>query len=168
MDIAEWLGFFISIAAVLFLLIRFGREDAKRRRNPTEYERVQQSKQEQLKKILKSLHIETGQEEKQEDDEEDEDDEEQDDEELEEVGEKNIFVSPQPKENFHHKYQAQIIVAPTPPPSRRIDLLQTTKRKHVVETASVKGNARVKSILKHSSLKNAILLREILGPPKSL
>lgn len=56
MDISEWLGFIISMLALLILFLRRGREGLQRKANPEEYEE-KKKQHETLKGFLKSLDM---------------------------------------------------------------------------------------------------------------
>lgn len=57
MNFIEFLGFIISLAAMIFLTSKRFIEDRKRRLNPEEYARREEEQEENLRKFLKSMQM---------------------------------------------------------------------------------------------------------------
>lgn len=60
MSFVEFLGFVISVAAMIFLVIKRTYEERQRRKNPVEYARKEKEREENLRKFLKERGIDTG------------------------------------------------------------------------------------------------------------
>lgn len=63
MDIVQWIGFFISVLAILYLMIRQGRDIAERNRDPEGYRRRESEETRRMREMLKTLDIDLEEEE---------------------------------------------------------------------------------------------------------
>lgn len=66
MDIVQWIGFFISVLAILYLMIRQGRDVAERNRDPEAYRRRESEEARRMREMLKTLDIDLEEEEEEE------------------------------------------------------------------------------------------------------
>lgn len=129
MDIIQWIGFFISVMALFFLLTRNLKEVRQQQANPEEYQKKQRAKEMQLKKMLKTLDIDVEEEKI-----------------LQPVIKKPVIVTPK-------SYGME----PIRKPQKEAAIIQP-----------VKPSRGKKLIAKIQSPKEMIVLREMIGPPKSL
>lgn len=144
MDVVQWIGFFISVMAMFFLLSR-GKQQRHAEENPEAIEQARRDKEKHLRRMLKSLDIDV------------EDDEE------EKIPAKPSRRSPQVNTI------APVVKPPMPTVNARIESSQPAKRKSQRKVAIVqqRGASRGKKLLQHiHSPKDMIILRELIGPPK--
>lgn len=158
MEISEIIGMLISIAAILFLVIRPLWEARKEKRNPQEYAEAKRKKERRLKDFMKELDIDI-------------DDE---DEEIEEEVVRTKKVPPKrekEKPGYVHEHKA---VASTPKlfktPKRSTQELHQAKQMDVSHPEMRKERvSRGRSIINGlKSKKDMVILHDIIGPPKSL
>jgi hypothetical protein len=134
MDVTQWIGFFISILALLYLFLRPALDKVEQRRNPEELDKRRKAEELHLKQLMHSLGV---------------DSDDEDDDELEPtVIHKKRFVQPP-----QFKKAPSVKVKPAQPSAYHEQKVVTTQAMRLLERL-------------HSP-KDAILLREILGPPKS-
>lgn len=166
MNLIELLGFVIVLAAMAIIMFKRAYEDYKKRKNPEEYEEEERKKEEALKQFLKSLDIEV---------------------ETEEEAEAVIASEPPPppgrsvadefafERPLEERHQASAI-------EDRLFSVALDKRYEIprkrVATPSMRmpssrdayliegRSTHVWRLLKKGHLKDAILLREIIGPPR--
>lgn len=142
MDITQWIGFFISVMALLFLLTRNIKEVRQQRTHPEEYKKKQREQEHQLKKMLKDFDIDV------------------EDEEEEQIILKEQHVPKLPK--------MPVIIAPKTQ-AIKIENVQTSRRKTQVAKIIYSGPSKGQQILSRlHSPKEIIVLQELIGPPKSV
>jgi len=158
MDITEWIGFIISVFAILFLLIRTHKHDKRMSQNPEEYARRQRERDRELRKLLNI-----------EDKEEEEDDLDEDFDEVEEKNDQRYEnVLPVVPQTIINLKTTTNITPPRPGPIRRLDQIKykiskSSQAAFIIQDAPSKGH----KITKKVSSKEMIVMREIIGPPKS-
>lgn len=63
MDISQWVGFIISVLALLYLIFRGGRSAVYQQKHPEEYAKMQFEEERRLKELLHNLDIDIEEEE---------------------------------------------------------------------------------------------------------
>lgn len=158
MEISEIIGMLISIAAILFLVIRPLWLARQEKAHPQEYAEAKRKKERHLKKLMKSLDIDIDVEDDEEDVEE------------EEVAQKKPLKRGAEKPGYVHEQQT---IASTPTlfktPKRTTQALPRNKQTDVYQAKQSlrKGSRGSDLIHRLKSKKDMIILREIIGPPKS-
>lgn len=157
MTLIEFIGFVISLAAMIFLVIKHFWEQGQRRRYPEKYAEEQRKKEKLLSEFMKSLNL-------RENDDKDEEDEETITEEI----------------KYHPAAKR-----PSPPiptlPQKRKGSMSDSYREEIVSSTFLKGEAAAYDLNKkrrpsHASTilkslhtpKNMVIIKEIFGPPKSM
>ncbi len=155
MDISQLIGFIISAGALLFLFFRQFQTAKRRRENPEQYEQEQRRKEKHLKELMKSLDIET-------------DDEEE--------NERELPLQPKPVKIPHKVIKPALrhsAVAKVKPPIAHVGL-STHNRAALQSASAYKITHRNKpsrgSLLVHGlrSPQEMIIFQAIVGTPKSL
>jgi hypothetical protein len=187
MSLIEFIGFLISFAAMIFLLGKGVWDNRARRQNPEEYYRKVRTKEQNLKKFLKSLDVHT--------EDEDEDEDEIDEKEEAKAPAAKQAVPPSP---FQKPYQQRLLAEDQYHFQDRLDHYQTQtaidqrKLKIAIENrfkgdlsmnivsadlremndyhaiVSEKPSRANRLINRRSSRQEMILYQEILNPPLAL
>lgn len=142
MDFEEWIGLFISLAVLLFLFIRGRVEEHLKKTNPELYAQRKAQEEKRMQELYKILH-------------------------SEEEEEKPPLPKPKKKKSRH-----------APPPRHPQEMRGLTMQQLEDEDAAVyhayqiqqRGPVRVQALLASASgsLKNGVLLAEILNKPRAL
>lgn len=157
MDITEILGFLISLGAFLFVLIYPIWNERQRRKHPEEYEAAQQRKEKRLKTLLKSIDMKVP-----------------DEEESDEIIEVERIAPSSSSKKTHIQPRSQVFrhlqptfIAPTP---EKYDLGPRLQKKSMVYGVTGQDEiSRGRLLLEQQhSIQDVMILREIIGPPKSL
>lgn len=156
MTLIEFIGFVISLAAMIFLVIKHFWEQGQRRRYPEKYAEEQRKKEKLLSEFMKSLNL-------RENDDKDEEEEEE--------GMKTGAVKYRPA--------ATRQIPPIPPKLK--SSMSDSYREEIVSSSFLKGEAaaydlnkkrkpsRASTILRGlPTPKNMVIIKEIFGPPKSM
>lgn len=166
MTIPEFIGFLITLFALAFLFLKQLWDARERRKNPEKYEKKQLETEKRLKQFMKSLNIETH---------DDDDDEERKlalaiSRKLKPPQTKNTNSNAHQKQSRRPPSSPAAGVAPAPVTRHRLDALNLQmKAKGVIYSASKEQNSvAAKLIQQQKSMKDVILLREIIGPPRSV
>ena len=177
MNLIELIGFVIAMFALFFLYIKRMREEKWRKEHPEEYEKEQQRQAEAMRAFMREVGVEV----------DEEDTIEEEDEYYEEVVEppplpvtpkssRKTPTAPKPteiKEPLFPKHKTQV-----QPRHIEAELRARTKRfEEQLTSSSWKGKiehemkrkrpSRGKQSLKGKSLKQVIIGKEIIGPPKA-
>lgn len=128
MDFASWIGFIISVLALLYLFLKPSMESRERKKNPQEYDRRKREDERRLKELMHPFDLD--------------------------VEEEELEIRP----------IVQKKVKPPKPPVKPTKATESIHIYHPTKNMAPQIN-RMRKMLKHP--KNAILLREILGPPKA-
>lgn len=156
MDLTDWLGFIISAGAILFMVWRLGSEASRQRKNPGQYSREQRQKEHELREVFKAMGIEV------EDDEEDE---------IEHMRQRTKQQTRKKTPALPENKAVQKITSPTLPSIKRTEQTIRPRKysEHAVAHIIQKGPSRGKKLMgQFPSLKEMIILQEIIGSPKSL
>lgn len=158
MTLIEFIGFVISLAAMIFLIVKHFWEQGQRRRYPEKYAEEQRKKEKLLSEFMKSLNLS-------ENDDKDENEEE-------EMMIEEVKYQPPPRK--------QIPSMPPLPPKRKSSM-SDSYREEIVSSTFLKGEAaaydlkkqrrpsQASTILKSlPTPKNMVIIKEIFGPPKSM
>lgn len=148
MNLIEFIGFLISLLAVIVLMTKRRQIERYKKEHPEEFEKEELQKEEALKAFLKTLNIE-----------------------MEE--EKKATPAP-PAVNHPKRTEKPKKTKSQPTPAMQLPLQKGSWKNNLkpqtIEYQVIKlgRNPRVRNILKNApSLKEMVLYREILGPPKS-
>jgi hypothetical protein len=141
----EFVGFLITIVALLFLFLKSSWEEKKRRQNPDKYVEEEKKRKRHLRKLLKEINIET-----------DVDDKE------------DRFVIPSPVVSSHNMTPPHIPGPKIPSSPKSMITTQNfvSSNYHVIQKDVPSRGAILFRHLK--SPQEMVILREILGPPKGL
>lgn len=161
----EFIGFIISILAMVFLLMRNAKE-MKKQRDPEVYKKEKRVKDKQLKNLLRTLNVNL-------------DDEDDDEEFTEKKARKERYVSNN-KSSGNYAQTTKLQHAPIMPvmpvistpntAAVRIEnaapMLRASQKNvaRIVLTKPSRGNVLLKSF---KSKKDMIIIRELISPPKS-
>ncbi len=153
MNFTEFIGFIITLLAFFLLVGKQARDERKRRQNPELYEEEQMKQQEAVKELLKSLNIEVD---------------------SEMLPPQEEEVPPPPPEEIKPPVKK-------PPVPRRLAefdrkdvykdpyaMKNQFKHEKPYQLKEIQQKHIKKLVKKSGSLKDAIVLKEILGPPKGL
>lgn len=152
MNFTELIGFIITLLAFFLLVGKQARDEKKRREHPELYENEEQEQQEAVNELLKSLNIEVDSE----------------------------ILPPKKEEPPPPPLVEEKKPQKAPVPRRLMELdrkdvyVEHYSKSAILDHGNAyaiqkEGYSRIKQSLKNShTLKDAIILKEVLGPPKGL
>lgn len=167
MTIPEIFGFLITLFILGFLFLKQVWEAREQRADPEKYRKKQLEKERQLKKFMKTMHI-------------DMDDEEEEERRIKaarkqaqkqtqkQQPEKRQTNAAQSQSSIHSSKPSTASFSPAPITRQRLDAINSKKRTLGTVYAATQEQESIASNLVQSqkSLRDAILLNEIIGPPR--
>jgi len=162
----EFLGFIISLAAMIVLFLRKVFEERRRAKNPEEYHREQDEKERRLREFLSGLQDDMH---KTKDFRKVREDEEEEDEEDEWKEKKYIppVVPTPPKQVFKPKYEYKAEKLSQTKQSEHYYLHRSHDAYDLAEM-DVNPSRASEVVSRLGSKKDMVILHELLSPPKSL
>lgn len=155
MTFPEIIGLIISILALLFLFLRQVWDARERREHPQEYQKKQKEREKRLKQLMKTLDIEV----------------EEDEEESVSLPRKE---KPRESAQASQKPSLQLPKAPyirpiQPVTQQRLDVQRKHVPRSIVYVGRKEPESRAARLIKQQrTLKDAVLLSEIIGLPKGM
>lgn len=143
MSLIEFIGFVISLAALIFLFFRKVSEERYRREHPKEFEEQEKQKEQAMKEWLKKMNIEV------------DEDEEEEEEEEEEIP----IPKPQPKKMINKQ----------PPPPLPSKAFKRYANDSVYEVSRLESSSRGNTLIKGlKSRRDMIIYKELLSKPLAI